>query len=100
MAWNAPAASSGRCIISAIELEVVTVAPLSPAVRMTVTAIERQAKGAFVIIQSNRRDADLFTAPPATTVVGSGVGVVLIGRPNRTEILASLFEPRLLGARV
>jgi voltage-gated potassium channel len=82
-----------------IELEVVTAAPQSPAVRMTVSAIERQAKGAFFIIQINRRDGDVFTSPPATTVVGEGDGVVLIGRPNRAEILTSLFEPRVRGAR-
>ena len=82
-----------------MELEVVTAAPQSPAVRMTVAAIERQSKGAFFIIQINRRDGDVFTAPPATTVVGEGDGVVLIGRPNRAEVLTSLFEPRVRGAR-
>jgi voltage-gated potassium channel len=83
-----------------IELEVVTAAPQSPAVRMTVAAIERQAKGGFFIVQINRRDGDVFTNPPATTVVGEGDGVVLIGRPNRAAILTSLFEPRQrVGAR-
>jgi len=77
-----------------IELEVVTAAPQSPAVRMTVAAIERQARGAFFIVQINRRDGDVFTAPPETTVVGEGDSVVLIGRPNRAAILTSLFEPR------
>jgi voltage-gated potassium channel len=82
-----------------MELQVVTAAPQSPAVRMTVSAIERQAKGAFFIIQVNRRDGDVFTSPPATTIVGEGDGVVLIGRPNRADILTSLFEPRVRGAR-
>ncbi len=82
-----------------IELEVVTAAPQSPAVRMTVTAIERQAKGAFFIIQINRRDGDVFTDPPATTVVDEGDSIVLIGRPNRADILTALFEPRVRGAR-
>jgi voltage-gated potassium channel len=82
-----------------IELEVVTAAPQSPAVRMTVAGIERQAKGAFFIIQINRRDGDVFTAPPSTAVIGEGDGVVLIGRPNRAEVLTSLFEPRVRGAR-
>jgi voltage-gated potassium channel len=77
-----------------IELEVVTAAPQSPAVRMTVAAIERQAKGAFFIVQINRRDGDVFTAPPAATVVGEGDGVVLIGRPNRAAVLTALFESR------
>jgi voltage-gated potassium channel Kch len=78
-----------------MELEVVTAAPHSPAVNMTVAAIERQARGAFFIVQINRRDGDVFTAPPATTSVGEGDGVVLIGRPNRSAILTSLFEPRM-----
>jgi voltage-gated potassium channel len=77
-----------------IEVEVVTAAPNSPAVRMTVGAIERQSKGAFFIVQINRGDGDVFTNPPASTVVGEGDGVVLIGRPNRAAILTSLFEPR------
>jgi voltage-gated potassium channel Kch len=78
-----------------MELEVVTAAPHSPAVKMTVAAIERQAKGAFFIVQINRRDGDTHTAPPPTAVVGEGDGVVLIGRPNRSALLTSLFEPRL-----
>jgi voltage-gated potassium channel len=82
-----------------MELQVVNAAPQSPAVRMTVSAIERQAKGAFFIIQINRSDGDVFTSPPPTTIVGEGDGVVLIGRPNRAEILTSLFEPRVRGAR-
>jgi voltage-gated potassium channel Kch len=77
-----------------MELEVVTAAPQSPAVNMSVAAIERHARGAFFIVQINRRDGDVHTAPPAATPVGEGDGVVLIGRPNRSAILTSLFEPR------
>ena len=83
-----------------MELEVVTAAPQSPAVRMTVAAIEKHAKGAFFIVQINRRDGDVHTAPPPTAIVGEGDGVVLIGRPNRAALLTSLFEPReRIGAR-
>jgi voltage-gated potassium channel Kch len=78
-----------------MELEVITAAPQSPAVKMTVAAIERQAKGAFFIVQINRRDGDTHTAPPASAVVDEGDGVVLIGRPNRSALLTSLFEPRV-----
>jgi voltage-gated potassium channel len=77
-----------------IELEVVTAAPHSPAVRLTVAAIERQARGAFFIVQINRRDGDVHTGPPGDAVVGEGDGVVLIGRGNRAAVLTSLFEPR------
>lgn len=78
-----------------VELEVVTVAPQSPAARMSVAAIERQAKGAFIIVQINRVNGDVHAAPPAETVVSEGDGVVLLGRPNRAELLTTLFEPRL-----
>jgi Trk K+ transport system NAD-binding subunit len=75
-----------------MELEVVTAAPQSPAVRMTVAAIEKHAKGAFFIVQINRRDGAVHTAPPPTAIVGEGDGVVLIGRPNRAALLPSLFD--------
>ena len=83
-----------------MDLEVITVAPRSAAARMTVAAIERQAKGAFFIVQINRRDGDVFTNPPDTTTIGEGDGIVLIGRANRAAILTALFEPKTqLGAR-
>lgn len=43
------------------------------------------AKGAFFIIQINRRDGDVFTAPPATTIIGEGDGDVLIGAQPRSD---------------
>lgn len=77
-----------------MELEVVTAVQQSAAVRMTVGAIERQAKGAFFVVQINRYDGDVHTDPTPTTIVGEGDGVVVIGRANRGEALAALFEPR------
>lgn len=77
-----------------MELEVVTAVQQSAAVRMTVGAIERQAKGAFFIVQINRRDGDIHTDPPPESVVREGDGIVVLGRPNRAEPLAALFEPR------
>lgn len=77
-----------------MELEVVTAAPGSAAVRLSVGAIERQARGTFFVVQINRRSGDVHTDPPADAVVGEGDGVVVIGRPNRAEVLPSLFEPR------
>jgi voltage-gated potassium channel Kch len=78
-----------------LELEVITAAPLSPAVGMSVAAVERQAKGAFFIVQINRRDGDVHTTPPPDTTLAGGDAVVLIGRPNRSALLTSLFEPRI-----
>jgi voltage-gated potassium channel len=77
-----------------MELEVITAVQDSAAVRMTVGAIERQAKGTFFVVQINRRDGDVHTDPPADTILREGDGVVVIGRPSRAETLAAMFEPR------
>jgi voltage-gated potassium channel len=77
-----------------MELEVITAVQDSAAVRMTVGAIERQAKGTFFVVQINRRDGDVHTDPPADTILREGDGVVVIGRPSRAETLAALFAPR------
>jgi voltage-gated potassium channel len=77
-----------------MELEVVTAVENSAAVRMTVGAIERQARGTFFVVQINRHDGDIHTDPPSTAVVREGDGVVVIGRAARSEALAALFEPR------
>ena len=77
-----------------MELETVTAAPQSAAVRMSVAAVERQAKGAFFIVQINRQDGQVLNAPGQEVLVGEGDGVVLMGRPNRAALLTSLFETR------
>ena len=77
-----------------VEMEVVTAARNSVAARSSVLSIEKQAKGAFFIVQINRRDGAIVAAPSPETVVGDGDGVVLMGRPNRAAILSSLFEVR------
>jgi voltage-gated potassium channel len=77
-----------------IELEVVTAVQHSAAISMTVGAIERQARAAFLVVQINRSDGDVHTNPPPDTVVREGDGVVVFGRSGRGEALAALFEPR------
>ena len=77
-----------------IELEVITAAPQSQAVGMSVAVLERQAKGAFFIVQINRSNGEIQMAPPATATLGEGDALVLIGRPNHYELLRSLFEPK------
>jgi voltage-gated potassium channel len=77
-----------------MELEVVTAVQHSAAARMSVGAIERQARGAFFVVQINRAGGDVHTDPPAEAAVREGDGVVVIGRSNRGEAIAALFEPR------
>jgi voltage-gated potassium channel len=77
-----------------IELEVVTAVQNSAVILMTVSAIERQARGSFFVVQINRADGDVHTNPPPDIVVREGDGVVVIGRSARAEAIAALFEPR------
>jgi voltage-gated potassium channel len=77
-----------------MELEVITAMQHSAAVRMSVGAIERQARGTFFVVQINRSDGDVHTNPPPDTIVREGDAVVVIGRANRAETLVALFEPR------
>ena len=45
-------------------------------------------------MQINRRNGDVQNAPAGDVVIGEGDGIVLMGRPNRAELLTALFDPR------
>jgi voltage-gated potassium channel len=77
-----------------MDLQLHAVAPRSPAARMTVGALERQAKGAFFIVQINRSDGDVHLNPPDGEILLEGDGVLTLGRPDRAAAVARLFEPR------
>ncbi len=63
-----------------LNMDVVTAAPGSPAVGQTIGSIEREANGAFFVVQINRRDGAAITRPEPNTSVETGDGLVLIGR--------------------
>jgi voltage-gated potassium channel Kch len=63
-----------------LNMDMVTAAAGSPAEGQTVEAIERQAAGAFFIVQVNRRDGDAITQPEPSLCIEAGDGLVLIGR--------------------
>jgi voltage-gated potassium channel len=71
-----------------LQLEVVAVAPGSPAVGRTVGALEQEAAGAFFIVQINRPDGTMARPEPDTRVQPSD-GILLIGRGMRGR---ELFE--------
>jgi Trk K+ transport system NAD-binding subunit len=64
---------------------------------MTVGALERQAKGAFFIIQINCADGDVHLNPPENETMHEGDTVLTLGRPDRGAAVANLFESRQLG---
>ena len=80
-----------------MDLQAHAVAPRSSASRMTVGALERQAKGAFFIIQINRADGDVHLNPPESESMHEGDTVLTLGRPDRGAAVANLFESRQLG---
>ncbi len=63
-----------------LNMDVVTAAPGSPAVGQTIGAVEREANGAFFVVQINRREGQAITRPKPDTRVETGDGLVLIGR--------------------
>ena len=76
-----------------LNMDVVTAAPGSPAVGMSISLLERETKNAFFVVQINRRDGQAITRPEPETMIEAGDGLVLIGRFLGAR---TLFEP---GAR-
>lgn len=65
-----------------LEMEVVVAVDKSAAVGASIEDLERRGKGAFFVVQINRRDGDSITRPHGGTVVGAGDGLVVVGRPG------------------
>jgi voltage-gated potassium channel Kch len=72
-----------------LSIEMVTVAPESPADGQTVEWVEREGAGAFFVVQINYPDSETVTRPDAQTPLMAGDGVVLVGRSVRA---LALFE--------
>jgi voltage-gated potassium channel Kch len=71
-----------------LNLEVVVAAPGSPVVGQTIEAVEREASGAFFIVQINdQTGTDVVTRPAPDTRIKSGDGVLLVSRGTRAHTL-------------
>ena len=77
-----------------LDIEVVVAAPDSPAIGMTLEAIEQRSSGAFFIVQINRRGGEAITRPEGSLVVEESDGLVLVGRGAQARALGGLFEAR------
>lgn len=75
-----------------LEVEVAAVAPGSRAAGQAVAQIEREARGAFLLVQLNRQDGSILPSPAPEDVVAGGDSVVLLGRPNRAGTVSGLFD--------
>ena len=72
-----------------LSFEVVVVPEKGALTNLTIEEIETRARGAFFIVQLNRRDGDSITDPPKTTRVEPGDGVVLVGRSG--QAISAMF---------
>jgi voltage-gated potassium channel len=62
-----------------LEMEVVVVAEKTGAAGLTIQDLEGRAKGAFFIVQVDRRDGETITRPPRDLRVEAGDGLVVVG---------------------
>jgi voltage-gated potassium channel Kch len=63
-----------------LEMEVAVAAEKTAAVGLTIADFEVRAKGAFFVVQINRRDGETVTRPPGTLKIEAGDGLVVVGR--------------------
>jgi voltage-gated potassium channel Kch len=68
-------------------IEVMPAAEGSPYANLTISEIEHNADGAFLIVAITRKDGSTITRPPPTTRVAPGDGVMLIARAGRTAAM-------------
>jgi voltage-gated potassium channel Kch len=73
-----------------LNMEVVTAAPGSPSVGMSIEALERAAEGALFVVQLNRRGEEPVMRPEAGMRIEAGDGLVVLGRVGGA---LSLFDP-------
>lgn len=74
-----------------LEIDVVSAAPDSPIVGQTIAMVEREANGAFFIVQLNRREGEAITSPAPDLLIEAGDGVTIVGRGAKARALSGLF---------
>ena len=74
-----------------LQLEIVTVTEGAGAVGQSVAEMERKGKGAFFIIQIDRRTGEVMTRPPGEVLIESGDGVLVVARDDAVA-LNSYFQ--------
>jgi voltage-gated potassium channel len=72
-----------------LAMEVVVVPEKGALTDLTIEQIEKRARGAFFIVQLNRRDGEAITGPDKTLLVEAGDGVVVVGRSG--QAISALF---------
>jgi len=70
-------------------IEIVVVPEKGAFTNLTIDEIETRGRGAFFVVQLNRRDGDAITGPDKSLRIEPGDGVVLVGRDG--QAISALF---------
>ena len=73
-----------------LAIEVVIVPEKGAFTDLSIEDIESRGRGAFFVVQINRRDGDVFTDPDQSMRVEAGDGVVVVGRGG--QAISALFD--------
>jgi voltage-gated potassium channel len=76
-----------------LHLEMVTVPEASGAVGATIGEVEQRARGAFYVVQLDRRGGDTVTRPEPVTRIEAGDGVLVVSRAEIAAVTAILHAP-------
>jgi len=80
-----------------LEMEVVVAAEKTAVVGTSIEDLESRAKGAFFVVQINRREGETVTRPPGDLRIEAGDGLVVVGRSGsrvNTLFTAPAERPR------
>jgi Trk K+ transport system NAD-binding subunit len=79
-----------------LELEMVVAGEGSAAANMTIEDLERRGKGAFFVVQIDRRGGDTIVRPPSSTAIETGDSLLVVGRTGGTlsAIMSAPQRPR------
>ena len=74
-----------------LDFEIVAAAEGSRSVDASIAEIEKIAAGAFLIVAVERRNGETLMQPPTSTRIQAGDGVAVVGRPDRTDAMLTIF---------
>lgn len=77
-----------------VRLEVMTVPERSAAVGAAVSDLEQRSRGAVFVVQIDRSNGEVLTAPPPETRIEAGDGVVVLTRSDIAAVTALFHAPR------
>jgi voltage-gated potassium channel Kch len=77
-----------------LDIEVAAVEAGSQCAGATIGDIEKAAAGAFLVVAIEKKTGETVLQPDAATLIRDGDGLALLHRPERSEIIESLFSAR------